>query len=306
MEEKSIKVIEPDHIKMAENSKNAINYRGCYIYHLDNSSPHSKEAFNYPYRINAFFILICKRGYGKISVNLSEHEIHDNTIFVNTPNNIIQLQQQDRKPTEGVVLSFSEEFAREANFDVKNLTPLFLKLKDKPIIGISPEECDRLLGIISSLGEDILSDPSNQPFREDTIRSLTSYLLYKICGVISLGLKQLPVAETKTQSRNEEYFHRFMKVLGENYKRERTLGFYSSQLYISPKYLTTIIRKVSSRSAADWINSYVILEAKNLLRYSSMSVQEVAYALNFPNQSFFGKYFKHHTGYSPSQYKMLK
>ena len=53
----------------------------------------------------------------------------------------------------------------------------------------------------------------------------------------------------------------------------------------------------------EWIDSYVILEAKTLLKYSDMSVQEIAYALNFPNQSFFGSYFKRNTGMSPSQYR---
>ena len=67
-----------------------------------------------------------------------------------------------------------------------------------------------------------------------------------------------------------------------------------------------MIRNVSGRSAAAWIDEFVILEAKNLLKYSTMSIQEVAYALNFANQSFFGKYFKHHTSMSPSAYKAGK
>lgn len=50
----------------------------------------------------------------------------------------------------------------------------------------------------------------------------------------------------------------------------------------------------------------MILEAKTLLKYSNMSVQEIAYYLNFPNQSFFGSYFKRNAGMSPSQYKAKK
>ena len=76
-------------------------------------------------------------------------------------------------------------------------------------------------------------------------------------------------------------------------------------MHLSPKYFTTLIKKASGQTAADWINHYVILEAKNLLKYSTMNVQEIAYSLNFPNQSFFGKYFKHHTGMTPSQYNRL-
>jgi len=75
------------------------------------------------------------------------------------------------------------------------------------------------------------------------------------------------------------------------------------QLCITPKYLTTLIKRISGKSVSEWIDSYVILEAKTLLKYSNMSVQEIAYYLNFPNQSFFGSYFKRNTGMSPSQYK---
>ena len=81
------------------------------------------------------------------------------------------------------------------------------------------------------------------------------------------------------------------------------MGYYARQLCITPKYLTTLIKRISGKSVSEWIDSYVILEARTLLKYSNMSVQEIAYYLNFPNQSFFGSYFKRNTGMSPSQYK---
>ena len=86
----------------------------------------------------------------------------------------------------------------------------------------------------------------------------------------------------------------------------RSVGFYAGQLNLTPKYLTTIIRKTSGRTAVQWIDDYVVLEAKNLLKYSTMSIQEISYYLNFPNQSFFGKYFKNHTGMTPTAYRLGK
>ncbi len=84
------------------------------------------------------------------------------------------------------------------------------------------------------------------------------------------------------------------------------MGFYARELCITPKYLTTLIRRVSGKSVSEWIDIYVVLEAKALLRFSNRSVQEVAYALNFPNQSFFGSYFKRITGMSPSEFRAQK
>ena len=68
--------------------------------------------------------------------------------------------------------------------------------------------------------------------------------------------------------------------------------------------MSLIIKETSGRSAAEWIDAYVLTEAKTLLKFTTMSIQEVAYALNFSSQSFFGKYFKHLTGMSPSEYKL--
>ena len=105
------------------------------------------------------------------------------------------------------------------------------------------------------------------------------------------------------RGRREEFFERFMELLTQYHKQERSMGFYAERLHITPKYLSSVIKEVSGKSAAEWIDQYVILEAKALLRYSGLSIQEIAYELNFSTQSFFGKYFKHHTGISPSAYK---
>ncbi len=63
------------------------------------------------------------------------------------------------------------------------------------------------------------------------------------------------------------------------------------------------MKEISGRTAGDWIENYVIMEAKVLLKTTDMTIQEIAVYLNFANQSFFGKYFKHHTGSSPSNYR---
>ena len=131
-------------------------------------------------------------------------------------------------------------------------------------------------------------------------------LAYKVCRIIGRHIESQLAPETSARSRNDEYFNQFMSELTKHYMQERSVGFYAGQLHLTPKYLTTIIRKTSGRTAAEWIDDYVVLEAKNLLKYSTMSIQEIAYCLNFPNQSFFGKYFRSHTGMTPSAYRMSK
>ncbi len=300
MENDKITTISKENIPDFKSKICKIYYNGCYITEAkrDNST-----ILEYPVRIDTFFVMICRKGEGKISVNMNEHTIHENSIFVNSPNNI--LHANGNSDIEGVVIGFEPTFVSEVKFDIKNILPLFLKLHENPVIDIDKTECDKLLKIIESLADEI-THSQDEPYHKDIIVNYFSLFLYKLCSIMSIRLQAMPKTEQSVKNRNEEYFKKFMAELQLNYKRERTVGFYASQLCITPKYLTTLIKRVSGRSAAEWIDQYVILEAKNLLRYSTMSIQEVSYHLNFPNQSFFGKYFKHHTGYSPSAYKLLK
>ena len=111
----------------------------------------------------------------------------------------------------------------------------------------------------------------------------------------------------KRQSHNraEEYFKQFTHLLGEHFREERSVGFYARQLCITPKYLTTLIKRISGQSVSEWIDNYVILEAKALLKSGQYTIQQVSDMLNFANQSFFGVYFKKAVGCSPTAYKEM-
>ena len=86
---------------------------------------------------------------------------------------------------------------------------------------------------------------------------------------------------------------------------ERSIGFYAERLCLTPKYLSQVVHAVSGRHAGEWIRDYVILEAKALLKSGQYTTQQVADMLNFPNQSFFGVYFKKAVGCSPKAYREM-
>ena len=88
-----------------------------------------------------------------------------------------------------------------------------------------------------------------------------------------------------------QIYDSFIKEIQKNYTKERSISYYADLLCITPKYLSQVVRKVSGRFAGDWINDFVILEAKALLKSRKYTIQQVADMLNFANQSFFGKYF---------------
>lgn len=258
------------------------------------------EAFRFPCRINAFVIGIGTEGETDVTFNLQEYRLQKNTLFLYTPKNIIQIQSDENFKAHSIAIT--SDFIQRLNIDTARMMPLFLQFAGNPCLPLTDEECRTLRGFISQIERQ--TQTPDAPFTQEVLGGLVSALIYKVGSVLQHYLEEHPRERSASKNRAEEYFRQFMLLLGEHYKTERSVGFYATQLYITPKYLTTLIRRVSSKSVSEWIDNYVILEAKTLLKYSNMSVQEIAYSLNFPNQSFFGSYFKRNTGMSPSQYKL--
>lgn len=96
---------------------------------------------------------------------------------------------------------------------------------------------------------------------------------------------------------------KFLSLVQQNFKEQRFLEFYSDKLSITPKHLSRTIKQHTGSTAVEWIERYVILEAKVMLKSSSMTIQQIADELHFPSQSFFGKYFKKNVGVSPKEFR---
>ena len=110
-------------------------------------------------------------------------------------------------------------------------------------------------------------------------------------------------AITAPNNRREELFRLFLQLLEENYLRERNTGFYASQLCISPKYLSSIIKEQSGKTCAEWIDEYISFNAKTLLKDSTLSIKQISDRLGFPSQSIFGRFFKKKNGVSPKEFR---
>ena len=306
MKEKEIKQICIKRVERSLLPADCFYENGCFIAELN---PRQKSIESeYPLRICNFFVAIIREGEGRIGINQNEYRLSGPALLINTPNNIITTQPDGATDSySGCLISFDEEFLQSISIDTQRLLPLFLAIRSEPLFSIPLEECDELIRIVREIKAELTPEQRGEFFRE-ILQSYFAILLYRIGEIIQKrrGRTFTESQSPSVKSRNKEYFESFMKHLAENFREERSLGFYASKLCITPKYLTTIIKRESGRSASEWIDLCVIQEAKNLLRYSSLSIQEISFRLNFPNQSFFGKYFKHHTGYSPTAYKMAK
>lgn len=266
------------------------------------NSASEMEIFRFPSRLNALIIGVGTEGETSLTSNLQEFRLKKDSLFIFSPKHILQVQSNNRFKAHLIVIA--PDFLKRINIDTKRMMPLFLQFVSLPCMELTHAESQSLRSFISMVEQELKG--SETDFSSEIIGGLIAATIYKVGDILTHYLTEHPEVDSPIHNRAEEYFRQFTELLGEHYKHERSVGFYARQLCITPKYLTTLIKRISGKSVSEWIDNYVILEAKTLLKYSNMSVQEIAYYLNFPNQSFFGSYFKRNAGMSPSQYKAKK
>ena len=266
-----------------------------------NDTHYQHKVFQYPCRFETVILGLCTQGRSQAVVNLQEYTLGPGSLIFNLPNNILQIKEFS-DDFRACTLIISTEFLKDLRIDLKSSIPFYMHIKSQPVTRIGEEDV-KTLGDTFGLIHKALDSPREYR-KADVIKSLTAALAYQ-AGAIMYETLPDEGLELPSRSRRDTFFEKFMHLLSENHKTERSMKIYADQLHITPKYLSSLIKEATGRSATEWIDEYVVLEAKTLLKFSDMSIQEIAYYLNFSSQSFFGKYFKHHTGMSPSEYKKI-
>jgi len=257
--------------------------------------PQHNTTAEYPVSIDGFSVIIMVAGEAVVSIDMQEHHVRPNNIVFCNSGSIIRTVGCSANAA-AFVLAFSKSFINEIQIDLSASLPVYMRFGKAPVLEASPRDVDEIRQLFRFVKTMLLSDKDR--YRHEIIRSLFTTAFYLI-----IDINQRETHARQKQGRCEVLFSQFMKLLEQYSKSQRNVGFYARQLNITPKYLSSAVKEVSGRTAARWIDESVILEAKALLKYSGMSIQEIAYHLNFSTQSFFGKYFKQHTGTSPSRYK---
>ena len=235
---------------------------------------------------------------------MQTYQISKNSVFIGTPGNIIRVVDPPKnlEQMEFLVMAISKEYLSEIGFNFKKVFEDRLILLSDPCLKIEENDlkyCDKYLDLLRDVME------SGVPSKRDAIGSLIASLFYLLAGLLEANLVKMSdgLASSSSATRVKLLFENFMSLVTEYHNSERSMSFYAGRLGLTPKYLSKLIKQVSGRSGPDWIDSFVILEAKNMLKYTDLTIKEIVYNLHFPNPSVFYKFFKAHTGQTPSEYR---
>lgn len=277
---------------------------------MQNNSIHKRplgidelNANHYKVSVHKYGFFLCKRGTARILLGNNIYIITENHLCIYTPNTFFQILEKS-DDLDGILQEDSVDayYPAVSSINIRKR----LSMRDSPIVVITQEEANNIIALTASFNRTMELSEAKQD--NEIIGSIHEnylvYLRYAIClSVCEAYFSNNPVAAV-SQDRDDAIFNQFLISVYEHCHRERTVQFYADEQHLSPYYFSTIIRGKSGKSALQWIENVTMTYARQYLNDSAMSIKQIAEHLNFPDQSTFGRYFKHREGCSPSEYRI--
>ena len=248
-------------------------------------------------------IFYCQRGSVEVSLEGCHYHIKPGDVYIYMASTLVHLLHKS-EDAEGIMVEVDFYYILPIVNKVINVeSQLFMR--KNPCVSLSGEQCAHFEYLLNNLWDRINAEDCQkenvqyQHLKLELIKSMGQTICYEILNMYFTNQPLQPLQ----QGKKDVVFQNFMLSLFRFYRKERDVSFYARMQHITPRYFSAIIKEKTGDSALQWIVRMVITEAKQLLEESDLSIKEIADQLNFPTQSFFGKYFKQYVGVSPKEYR---
>lgn len=248
-------------------------------------------------------IFYCQRGSVEVSLEGCHYHIKLGDVYIYMASTLVHLLHKS-EDAEGIMVEVDFYYILPIVNKVINVeSQLFMR--KNPCVSLSGEQCAHFEYLLNNLWDRINAEDCQkenvqyQHLKLELIKSMGQTICYEILNMYFTNQPLQPLQ----QGKKDVVFQNFMLSLFRFYRKERDVSFYARMQHITPRYFSAIIKEKTGDSALQWIVRMVITEAKQLLEESDLSIKEIADQLNFPTQSFFGKYFKQYVGVSPKEYR---
>lgn len=243
-------------------------------------------------------ILFVKKGKGRISVQINEIKLTENSVVLAETKSVFKIHSLSADFQARVII-YTNEFVEKLGLKLNKLK-VFKHFKTHiNETAHLPEEEFFLLWTQIELMAVILENKVSLNYNDDVIEHLFSAFIYSISGFL-LNQEKL---ESNLMSRQEEITFEFIKNVFENFRVEKTLQFYADQQQLTIRHLSSVVKSVTQKTANQIISEFVMNEAKILLSTSKEPVDDIATVLQFSDRYSFSHFFKKHEGLSPIQYR---
>lgn len=264
------------------------------FYEVDNAL-NKTEA---PIRVLGLTIALCLEGDGEVGIGIKKYRFSKNCLMLLNPNQYVH-SLSSRENVRIMAIGCSLEMIETIMPKLSGFLQLLIHNPIESVTALSAENSESIMHFMMMIGDKLALQDT--PLKRVKISNLLQALL---CEIVEQHYGSYDGIE-RPHSRKEEILSKFIGEILQNFRTHRSVSFYADKLCVTPKHLSAVAKEITSHTASELIDHYVIMEAKIMLSESSFTIQEISNKLNFANQSFFGKYFKHLTGYSPSEFRKL-
>lgn len=248
------------------------------------------------FRSDFYVYLICMNGKAQLWINNELQAISPNSLLSLIPSTLVQVKNHSLD-FRAKVLVFERSFLLKNILDARQLEHLgFFSFTSITHLQLTKNESQKLNRMVDYLYERSLQDGI---FHDQVMQSLIFNLLFETAAIYSDHHHQ---QIQKAVSREEELFIQFMKLVQSNFNTQQTLSYYGNKLFISDKYLIQICKNITGKTPGTIMAELMINEAKLLLNNPANNINLVSQKLNYATVAAFSKFFKKHTGVSPSKW----
>lgn len=242
-------------------------------------------------------IVICTEGIAQFDYDGQQIRLHKDDLFLYMAHSVVSNFMSSSDFNCRQIWFSRGELWNISKYGEVSLSDLPY-LKRHPIMHLTEDDV-KLLDDYFQLLCRRMRDPSPVLY-SNIVRSLVSTMMLEI---LSMMRRQEPENTVTTGVHRQRLANEFMRLVEQSDGRIRKVDDFANQLNITPKYLSTLLKETMNRRPSEMIHFYTLKAIEHRLRYTDMTMQEIANDLNFANASFFGKYFKEHAGMTPLDFR---
>ncbi len=285
------------HLMIQESNLNDIHaYVGRNVGIVNHIHPSiMKKIVGHPVQLDEMRLLVVRKGWSRVTTNLMPMQVETNELIFIAANSTVQIQEY-APDAEAMGIAMTDEiFLLAMGSHVPpslngHLRHFKLKVND--------EEMDFIANLIDTLYT--VRRQKNHNSR------IFLHLVAAFWWYVDTIYERQSEESAANYDRNQQLFANFIALVNQHARREHNLSFYAEKLFLSQRYMSTLVKQVSGRSAKAWIDEALVTAIKVELRHSDKSLKQIADEMNMPNASFFCKFFKSHTSMTPTEYREEK
>lgn len=247
--------------------------------------------------LNAVLLLVCQRGTMKARIRDVDYEISVGQGLVLLPMVVIQ-QLLVTPDVHFRGFGFSITAMENVFYNYRATWQEALTLADRPVVTLSEGQMHVAENLYQIAWQ--AERMTDCRYYRPMLRAVVQAFLYMIANVLNHREHDY---EDEGMSQKERIFKQFVSLLWTSGGKNRKVDYFAQQLCITPKYLATLVRESSGKSPLEMIHRYTANMIAQRLRSTNMTIKEICTELEFPNESFFGRFVKKHLGCTPREYR---